>query len=138
MEILGQSPRFLLDGAHNPAGGEALAEALTDVTRARLLIVAGVMCDKDAEGILSPLLPLAAHVFAVSPRVERAMASGDLATVCNACGVASTNAGAVADGLAMARNAAEPDDLILVCGSLFTVGEARAILLSDSFEPCRG
>ena len=34
--------------------------------------------------------------------------------------------------------AAVENDLIVVCGSLFTVGEARAILLSERFEPCRG
>ena len=75
MELLGTSPRILLDGAHNPAGGEALAEALADIPRDRLLVVAGVMGDKDAPGILGPLLPLADELFAVTPSMPRALPS---------------------------------------------------------------
>lgn len=48
------------------------------------------------------------------------------------------DAGSVAAGLAAARSRAGADDLILVCGSLFTVGEARATLFSRQFEPFRG
>jgi dihydrofolate synthase/folylpolyglutamate synthase len=138
MELFGGPPRFLLDGAHNAAGGEALADALADIPRDRLFIVAGVMEDKDAEGILGPLLPLAAEVFAVSPGMERAMPSAKLATLCRGRGAVCSDAGPVATGLSMAGGAAGENDLIVVCGSLFTVGEARAILLSEPFEPCRG
>ncbi|MCM2357356.1 MAG: bifunctional folylpolyglutamate synthase/dihydrofolate synthase [Geobacteraceae bacterium] len=138
MELFGESPRFLLDGAHNAAGSEALAEALADIPRGRLLIVAGVMGDKDAAGILAPLLPLATRVFAVSPNLERAMPSAALATLCHEQGAECIDAGAVAAGLSLAGEAAGPDDLVLVCGSLFTVGEARAVLLAERFEPCRG
>lgn len=138
MEFFGESPRFLLDGAHNTAGGESLAEALADVPRDRLFIVAGVMGDKDAAGILSPLLPLAARVFAVSPRLERAMPSAELALLCRGEGAVCVDAGTVAAGLTLARDAAGSDDVVLVCGSLFTVGEARAVLLAERFEPCRG
>lgn len=138
MELFGDAPRFLLDGAHNAAGGEALAEALADISRDRLFIVAGVMGDKDAEGILSPLLPLATRVFTVSPDLERAMPSAELASLCRERGADCIDAGPVAAGLSLAGNAAGPADLVLVCGSLFTVGEARAVLLAERFEPCRG
>lgn len=138
MELFGGAPRFLLDGAHNAAGGEALAESLADVPRDRLFIVAGVMGDKDAAGILSSLLPMASHFFAVYPDVERAMPSAGLASLCREAGVPCTDAGSVAAGLSMAGKAAGADDLVVVCGSLFTVGEARAVLLAEHFEPCRG
>jgi dihydrofolate synthase / folylpolyglutamate synthase len=138
MELLGTSPRILLDGAHNPAGGEALAEALADIPRERLLVVAGVMGDKDADGILGPLLPLADELFAVTPSLPRALPSSALAEFCRCRGVTAHDAGDVATGLAAARNAAAPGDLVLVCGSLFTVGEARALLFAKKFEPFRG
>lgn len=138
MELLGVSPRILLDGAHNPAGSKALAEALEDIPRDRLLIVAGVMGDKDADGIFGPLLPLVDEMFAVAPSLARALPSEKLAEFCRSRGVTAHDAGTVASGLSSARDIAGPDDLILVCGSLFTVGEARAILLSKNFEPFRG
>ncbi|HLO25419.1 MAG TPA: folylpolyglutamate synthase/dihydrofolate synthase family protein, partial [Geobacteraceae bacterium] len=51
MEMFGDAPRVILDGAHNAAGAEALAEAMADVPHDRLFLVVGVMEDKDAEGI---------------------------------------------------------------------------------------
>ena len=138
MEMLGTAPRVLLDGAHNPAGSKALAEALEDIPRVRLLVVAGLMGDKDLEGILGPLLPLIDELFAVAPPLDRALPSRQLAQFCLLRGVKSQDAGSVADGLSSACRAATADDIVLVCGSLFTVGEARAFLLSKKYEPFRG
>ena len=138
MELFPGEPRLLLDGAHNPAGAAALAEALAEIPRGRLLLVVGVMGDKELAGILSPLLPLADTVFAVAPAIERALPAIKLAQFCRAAGVSSVEAGSVARGLALAGTAAGPDDLIVVCGSLFTVGEARSIVLFREFEPFRG
>ena len=138
MEMIGASPRILLDGAHNPAGAAALAEALSDIHRGRLILVVGVMSNKDVDGILSSLLPLAHHVLAVTPAMPLAFSSADLADSCIAAGGRAVDAGTVAGGLEIAFREANTEDLILVCGSLFTVGEARAILLSKKFEPCRG
>jgi len=138
MEMFSGPPRILLDGAHNPAGATVLAEALVDIPRRALILVAGVVGDKDANGILEPLLLSAASVIAVCPAVPRGLTSRELADHCRALGHQAIEAGSVAKGLEAALNKAEPDDLILVCGSLFVVGEARAILLSQTFEPFRG
>lgn len=138
MEMFGESPRILLDGAHNPAAAKALAEALADIPRRRLLMVIGIMEDKDVQGILAPLLPLASRVFAVAPSLERALPATELASFCIGLGTPSSAAASVAEGLTAARREADPEDLLLVCGSLFTVGEARALLLEQSFVPFRG
>ncbi|MFZ3208722.1 MAG: folylpolyglutamate synthase/dihydrofolate synthase family protein [Geobacteraceae bacterium] len=138
MEMFGESPRILLDGAHNPAAARALAEALSDIPRRRLLMVIGIMEDKDIQGILTPLLPLVSRVFAVAPSLERALSAAELASFCAGLGAPSSEAISVAEGLEAARHEADPEDLLLVCGSLFTVGEARALLLAQSFEPFRG
>jgi dihydrofolate synthase/folylpolyglutamate synthase len=138
METFGVSPQFLLDCAHNAAGAEALAESLADIPYSRLFLVVGIMGDKDIAGILAPLLPLADHVFAVSPAIVRALPSDELAAMCRDRGTEAIDAGEVAAGLSLAGTAAGPADLVLVCGSLFTVGEARASLLAQQFEPCRG
>lgn len=138
METFGQAPRILLDGAHNPAGGEALADALKDIPRRRLILVAGVMEDKNADGILSPLVNLADEAIAVSPAIERALPSCRLARLLQDHGIPCVDGGSVASGIAAALEQAAPEDLVVVCGSLFTVGEARAHLLSRRFEPFRG
>lgn len=139
MEFFGTAPRILLDGAHNPAGSLALARSLADVPRRRLILVVGVMGDKDATAILAPLLPLADEVFTVTPPLERSLPAADLAASCREQGRGRcTVAGTVADGVNRAREAAGPDDLILVCGSLFTVGAARAFLTGREFEAIRG
>ena len=138
MEIIGEAPRIMLDGAHNPAGAQALAESLGDVPYDALILVAGVMADKDAEEIFKPLFPLTERVYTVSPAMERSMPSERLAAFCRSLGIACHDAGTVAKGLEQAKKAARPGDLILVCGSLFTVGEARSILFAERFEPFRG
>lgn len=138
MEYFAGPPRLILDGAHNPAGALALAESLAGVPRRRLIVVAGVMGDKDAAGILAPLLPLADEVVAVTPAVERGLPSAELAALCRQLGVSAADGGPVPEGLALARRSAAEDDLILVCGSLFAVGEARSVLLAQRFEPFRG
>jgi len=138
METFAGPPRVLLDGAHNPAGAKALAEALTEIPRRSLILLAGIVGDKDANGILEPLLPFADTVIAVCPSVPRGLTSRELSEHCRALGHQAIDAGNVANGLETAFTAAHPEDLILVCGSLFVVGEARARLLSQTFEPFRG
>jgi len=138
MESFPGTPRLLLDGAHNPAGAAALAEALAEIPRRRLIMVVGVMGDKELSGMLAPLLPLADALFAVAPAIDRALPAAKLASFCRLAGVRAHDAGSVARGIALARAEAAADDLILVCGSLFTVGEARGILLFRQFDPFRG
>jgi dihydrofolate synthase/folylpolyglutamate synthase len=138
MELFAGPPRVLLDGAHNPAGAKVLAEALAEIPRKALILVTGVVGDKDAEGILAPLLPLADSIITVCPSVPRGLGSQELAEQCRSLGYRALAAGDIAKGLETAFNQAHPEDLILVCGSLFVVGEARARLLSQTFEPFRG
>ncbi len=138
MELFPGPPQILLDGAHNPAGARALADSLDGCRRERLLLVIGVMGDKELAGLLDPLIPLAASVYAVTPALERSLPAAELADACRIRGAQAVSAGTVADGLALAGAAAGPGDLVVVCGSLFTVGEARAILTGKAFEPFRG
>lgn len=138
MELVSGHPPILLDGAHNPAGGAALAEALTDYCYRRLLLVPGVMGDKDARAIFAPLACMAYKAYAVTPAVERALDSVELSGILQDIGITASACGSVADGIAAARCEAGEGDLILVCGSLFTVGEAKARLAGINFEGIRG
>ncbi|HEU0264805.1 MAG TPA: folylpolyglutamate synthase/dihydrofolate synthase family protein [Geobacterales bacterium] len=138
MELFAGPPRTLLDGAHNPDGSRALAESLSSIPRGRLLVVIGMMEEKDAAGIITPLLPLVSRFYTVRPSLDRAVPAHELAGICRSLGAEAVVAGSVTEGLHLAHSDAENDDLILVCGSLFAVGEARAMLLHYPYQPIRG
>jgi len=138
MELFPGPPRIMLDGAHNPAGAAALAESLAELEYDRLLLVAGVMADKAWEELLRPLMPMAARIIAVAPTLERALEAETLAEFCRRCGADAAVGGTVRAGLELASALAGDGDLVLVCGSLFTVGEARSLLAGGEFMPIRG
>ncbi|OGT99093.1 MAG: bifunctional folylpolyglutamate synthase/dihydrofolate synthase [Geobacteraceae bacterium GWC2_48_7] len=138
MEQVSENPRIILDGAHNLAGMAALVESLEDQKYSRLLVVIGMMQDKDLEAMLSLLAPHAAFIYAVTPMVERAVNSSQLAELCLAKGMTCEDSGSVAAGMEQAGLQASQEDLIIVCGSLFVVGEAKAHLAGVEFQGIRG
>lgn len=138
LELFPGEPAILLDGAHNPAGARALVESLSAYKYQRLILVAGVMADKAWPEVLLSLLPLADLTVAVKPSMERALADSELAAFCLGHGFAAVAAGTPDQGVERARAEAKAGDLILVAGSLFTVGEVRAYLTGTSFMPIRG
>jgi dihydrofolate synthase/folylpolyglutamate synthase len=138
MELVPGNPPLLLDGAHNPAGATALAEALAEYAYTRLFLVTGVCDDKDVEKMYAPLLLLVDAVYTVTPAVERAMRDEDLSRFFHTQGIASLPCGSVVEGLAKARSEASEGDLVLVCGSLFVVGEVKAWLEQENYTGIRG
>jgi len=138
MESVPGSPPLLLDGAHNRAGSLALSEALAEYRYRKLLLVLGIMADKDVGDIVSALAPLAATCYCVAPAIDRAMDDVKLCTVISDMGIPARACGSVANGIQSAQRDAGSDDLILVCGSLFTVGEAKALLAGEVFDGIRG
>jgi dihydrofolate synthase/folylpolyglutamate synthase len=135
---LADGTELLLDGAHNPAGSQALAEALTEFGNREIILLIGLMEDKDLHGVLQPLLHLAQKVITVTPNQERAVPDHLLATACTTLGTPAQAAGSVTAGLATARTTAKPGDLIVVAGSLFLVGELKAVLAGIPCEAVRG
>jgi len=121
----------ILDGAHNPAGARALREFL-ELARpsspGRLILVLGILLDKDIDGILAPLVPIADEVVATHPRIERALAAEDLSRSLEKYSVPVTVRDSLGEALRYAQSAAAAGDLICVTGSLYTVGEARSHL----------
>jgi len=130
MELFPGRPEILLDGAKSQAGAEALAYALRSVHAGRrIVLVLGMLGDKDVEAIAAALSPLAAAVVVTEPPWEKR--AGAAARVVEA---ARTHAAhvelepVVEDALARARALAGPDDLIVVAGSLYLVGAVRDLL----------
>ncbi len=129
LEVMGRSPLVILDGAHNPAGAEALAASMQEVfTWDRLHLVLAVSANKDVAGIVDPLAPLADVVYAARNRSER---SGEADVIADRFAAEDTPVelfDTVTDALAAALASAGAGDCVLVTGSLYTVADARRTL----------
>ena len=142
LEVVGEAPTTLVDGAHNPAAAVALAEYLTEWrnTRpgARVHLIIGMMRDKRPQEFLAPLLHLIDSLILTQADLPRAFTGSDLRDVVCNCQLTAHVAATPADALARARRLASPTDLICVTGSLMLVGETKALLQGCSLSPIRG
>jgi len=127
-EIFPGPPDLMLDGAHNPGAAKALAKTLAGLPYPRLHLVLGIMADKNIGGIMAPLLPLAHALYLTRPEYYRSAAIDRLTQAAVGFPGPVYQVPGVAQALEAARQNAAPQDLVLVTGSLFTVGEARAYL----------
>ena len=120
-------PPLVLDGAHNPEAARVLAGAITSAFGdVRPVIVLGVLADKDAAGIVAALAPVARRFVVTQPDSPRALPAGDLAAIVRAeTGEDAGQAAGLASALALVA-----DVPAVVTGSLYTAGEARALLAS--------
>lgn len=123
LERISEAPEIILDGAHNLAGTLALVQYIQRFYAGRRIwIVYGVMRDKAAGEMAALLFPLAQRVILTMPDNSRAMPPENIP----ATGATITHS--VAQAVAL-LNEAEPTDVIFITGSLFVVGEARALLV---------
>jgi len=126
LEIVPEDSRVLLDGAHNPAAARILAQTLKQTRgNGRLILVLGIMADKDMDAILARLLPLAETVIFTRPQYFRAATTDDLAARAQGYNIEVLQVPRVAAAVRQARELAGPQDRIVVSGSLYTVGEAK-------------
>ncbi len=131
LEMIRDYPPVLIDGAHNPHAAHAISEYLKKVLSVkygRIILVVGIMADKDVEGILGPLLPFASEIICASPAYGRAASPSLLASHAVSMGYSPRTALSVSGGLKMADDLFLPGDLIVVTGSFYTIGEAKEAL----------
>ncbi len=132
----GPRRRFLLDGAHNPAGAAVLAEHLAAIRPrdGRIVLLWGAMADKDLEGTLPVVARQADLLVLAGMEYDRAADPGDLASLVSGLGVVVQTAATVEEGLALAAAAAGERDVVCIAGSLYLVGAARRLLAGG--DPC--
>jgi dihydrofolate synthase/folylpolyglutamate synthase len=119
----------VLDGAHNPDGAAALAAALPVLYPGRPVeLVFGVLADKDHVGILEALAPVVRGLHLVAPPASRARPPGEYRALAARMGPRVDEHAGLAQALDCARRAAAGGGLVAVAGSLYLVGEARALL----------
>jgi dihydrofolate synthase/folylpolyglutamate synthase len=135
LEVLGRRPLLLVDGAHNAAGMAALADALRDefAVDGTSVAVVGMLSGRDPSAMLEPLAAIAmAAVIACEPDSPRAMPVAAVSEAGRALGLSVYEEPDVSNALRVARGMVDADGLVVVAGSLYVVGTARAEALAAS------
>ncbi len=130
LECVAPNPDVILDGAHNPAGARALRRYLERFYAGRKLwMIYGAMRDKAVEEIAEILFPLAQELVLTAPDAPRALRPEALRDLAGRGRIAKDFPAA----MEIVGEAVAADDVIVVTGSLFLIGEARL-----TYSKCRG
>lgn len=136
LELLEGHPSLLLDGAHNPSGAQALREFLDEFVHVPITLVFGAMKDKKLEEIAAVLFPAAQHLILTEPDNPRAAGAADLHRLAETMGdqksIHATRS--VRQALSRATEVTPFNGLICITGSLYLVGEVKAIMNESSLS----
>lgn len=134
LEVLRESPLLLADGSHNPQGMRATIESLQQYFPDRKLnFLFGAMADKELEPMIALMLPLAERIYVTAPSLPRAMKAEALLALCEKCRAGKKQpvlvcCPTVKEALFRA-NKEDPEEVNILIGSLYLVGEAKKLLL---------
>lgn len=137
LQLVGVAPTVLVDSAHNPHGARALVSALEDsFDFDEWGIVLGAFGDKDIAGIVSTVVPAAAHVFATAPDSDRAADPDALADLVEAAGAHVTVHRNLAEAAEAAREWAAASDrrAVVIAGSVVLAGEALQLAAEEDWK----
>ena len=127
-EVVGREPMIVLDVGHNEDGIRQVVEQIGLTPHRQLHIVIGMVKDKEVDQVLK-LLPMDAQYYFTRAAVPRALDAALLAEKASALGLAGETFPDVNLAVEAARAKAGREDLVVVCGSVFVVGE---VVLPDS------
>ena len=135
MEVVSDEPLIVLDGAHNPHGMQVLRQTLLqDFPGKHVILVAGICHDKDMRRMLEIIVPVSSTVILTKSSNPRACAPTKLSELAREFAQKREIlvVESIPNALATALDCAGKNDVIVVTGSLFTVGEARNYLYESS------
>jgi dihydrofolate synthase/folylpolyglutamate synthase len=142
LEVVDRHPTILLDGAHNPAAATILAEYLANSGRAHpfrpVILVLGMMRDKDHRGFVEPLRGLADEVVLTQADLPRSATAQELRASLEGLLPHPHIMPSLGEAMTLARQLATPDGLVCVTGSLMLVGECKAWFRGCGLSPLRG
>lgn len=133
LEVMGQAPLVVADGAHNRESAAALAAALREYFEwKRCFLVLGVTRDKDLRAIGFELAPLAEMIVCCSFQNQRSKDPFEMIQEIGFLGPPAVAEPSVSAAIDTALAHAGPEDLICIAGSLYVVAEARERLLGET------
>jgi dihydrofolate synthase/folylpolyglutamate synthase len=137
LEWFSHTPPIMLDGAHNAEAAKALADSIKDIfSDKEIIVIAGIMEDKDIKGILKPLLQIADSLILTKAKYDRAASPEKLKEIISeitkpdmqqATG-STIYTGSVKEAIHIAKKQCKENTIILITGSFYTTGEAKEIL----------
>lgn len=131
LERIAMQPDVILDGAHNPNGAEALRKALDKYYPGqRVHYVLGMMGDKDMESVLKILVKPADVVYAV--RADEGARAAEASAIAALVGEQAVPMASLSEAYHKAVAEAGEQGVVVVCGSLYLVGEFKKLLAAES------
>ncbi len=132
-EILSREPLIIADGGHNPEGIDAAIASVKEYFKEeKILLLTGVMADKDYAHMVARMGEVTARAFCVRPANDRALDAARYAESFRAIGIPAEGYATVAEGVAAATETAKKEGKALLClGSLYMYGEVRAAVLGE-------
>ncbi len=129
-ELVSKSPIILCDGGHNPEGVDsAIESAKMYFKNKKIILICGVMADKDYHYMASKMSEIAKEVFCITPNNPRALSADDFAKVFTDLGIPSTPSSSPTEALKTAIDSAKKEDLPILClGSLYMYSEIISAL----------
>lgn len=127
MEMICEDPRIMIDGAHNAASVRALIHAIgQNIPYDSMVVIFGCNADKDITGMLTELQYGADKVIFTRSTSMKAVSPQDLAEMyTDICGKMCQTASTLGEALQLARSAVGREDLILITGSFYLIGQAK-------------
>ena len=128
MSKVGESPVYIIDGAHNPDGALALKKTMRGFFEGkRILMVTGMLADKDTSTILSEFTQIAHDFIVTEPINPRKMDMAELADKITSMGGSVVGTAEFKEAFDMAMEKGADYDVVLFAGSLYLIGEIRTL-----------
>jgi dihydrofolate synthase / folylpolyglutamate synthase len=132
MELIQRNPDVLIDGAHNIDGIIQLSESMDTYYKYKnMYLILGILADKQVEEMVDAIASKATKVFAVTPHSDRAEIAEELAKVVAAKGIPCEPVEDYEKAYKKAISLCDRDDLLLICGSLYMIGDMRTLITSS-------
>ena len=128
-DIMRRDPLFIIDGGHNPQCIEALVKNIQDyLAGRRVVVLTGVLADKDYADMFKPVLPLVSEFVCITPPNPRKLEAHLLAEYLRSAGAKAVGCDSTEEGVQLAMDKAGNDGVVLSFGSLYSIGSIRDAL----------
>lgn len=132
LEIMKNKPLVVIDGAHNIDGITKLKENVNRYFKyGKMILILGILADKEVEKMVSTIVPMAEKVIAVTPNSYRAENGEELEKVIKKYNVNCETKESYLDAYKLASSYLEEGDLLLISGSLYMIGDMRKIIRTN-------